>query len=108
MSDERGGKKWTPIEDGALIAHADRGATWPGWAKLLPGRTVSAINCRRSYIGITSSGYGVDVDDWTPQQRFELARGMRELCATVGHNPYQCMAEIHRQMAEAARKEHQN
>lgn len=96
-------RKWSKMEDAAIIAHADRTGTWPGWARILPIRNAHAINLRRTHLGITNGKAEHKVTDWTDEQRTQLLRDVRLTCEKVGHDPFECMAELHRIMAASAR-----
>lgn len=97
------GCRWTPEEDGLLVAHMDRGGQWVGWRELLPDRTPRAIDVRRQERGLTNAHLAPS-PRWTREQRDALVRSMRELCEQVGHDPYEVMAETHRLLARAAHK----
>jgi len=94
-------RPWTADEDLKLIQHSNKTASWSGWAKLLPGRSYSAINVRRHALGITVPRV---YTDWTTKQRSALIKGMRALCKEAEHDPYQCMAELNRIMKKQMRR----
>lgn len=52
-------RRWSRDEDDALREHYPaRGAIWPGWRDVLPGRTTSAIHARAKAIGTRCAGRG--------------------------------------------------
>lgn len=92
---------WTPEQDALIMAHPDKGSSWEGWKELLPNRSRHSINIRRYLLGVSPSR---DCGTWTNEQRSVLIHGMRQMCAEAGHNPYECMAEMRRLLAQAASK----
>ena len=58
--------------------YLERGANWPGWEELLPGRTVAAIRCQASKLSFATRPNRADVrarkaildmgEGYTPEQ----------------------------------------
>jgi hypothetical protein len=96
------GRPWTADEDAMLIANANRTASWDGWKRVLPGRSHNAIAMRRHNLGVAEP---LTYEDWTHEQRSRLVSGLHALCEEVGHDPHQCIAELHRIAKRAKKKE---
>ncbi|MBP3883656.1 MAG: hypothetical protein J6D54_01785 [Olsenella sp.] len=102
-----GGKRWTRREDAILRRHmSEHGPAWPGWRKLLPGRTTGAISMRKAELGAAGPRSGAREPKgrstararrrWTKGQRARLLELALEMRRETGHSVEECAEELSR------------
>lgn len=97
------GRAWTKAEDDVLRRHMPtHGPSWDGWARLLPGRTGTAIMARKKKLGVAGprskarDGGRPEPASWTDEERVKLVEYALVVTKLTGHTLGECAVELAR------------